>query len=115
VRPTLEVHGIGGGFVGPGTKTVIPAQASAKVSMRLVPEQRPEPIFRAFEARVRRLTPPGVRTAVRALSMAEPVAVAVDAPAVQAAAAAVEDGFYLPNVYRGIDAVIAFMQRLGGA
>ena len=52
-RPTLEVHGIAGGFTGAGAKTVIPAKATAKVSIRLVPNQDPEKIIAAYK-KVRR-------------------------------------------------------------
>ena len=47
-RPTMEVHGIAGGFTGAGAKTVIPAKATAKVSIRLVPNQDPDKIIAAF-------------------------------------------------------------------
>jgi acetylornithine deacetylase/succinyl-diaminopimelate desuccinylase-like protein len=63
-RPTLDVNGIWGGYIGAGAKTVLPSVASAKISMRLVPDQEPETIFRAFEARVRELAPPGVTVKV---------------------------------------------------
>jgi acetylornithine deacetylase/succinyl-diaminopimelate desuccinylase-like protein len=66
-RPTLEVHGIIGGFTGEGAKTVIPGVARAKVSMRLVPDQRPNDIFPLFERAVRDLCPPGVEVMVRNL------------------------------------------------
>ena len=56
-RPTLEVHGIRGGFTGEGAKTVIPARAVAKISMRLVPDQRPEEASRAIGACDRRRVP----------------------------------------------------------
>jgi acetylornithine deacetylase/succinyl-diaminopimelate desuccinylase-like protein len=59
-RPTLEVNGIWGGFAGEGAKTVLPAEAGAKLSMRLVPDQDPEEIAALFEAQMRRLAPPGV-------------------------------------------------------
>ena len=61
-RPTLEVHGIAGGFTGAGSKTVIPAQATAKVSFRLVPNQDPEKIIEAFKKFVEDNTPPGSRS-----------------------------------------------------
>ncbi len=60
-RPTLEVHGMPGGFVAPGAKTVIPAKASAKVSMRLVPNQNPEDILKRYKNYVKKLTPKGIQ------------------------------------------------------
>lgn len=98
-RPTLEVHGIAGGFTGEGAKTVIPARASAKVSMRLVPHQNPAKIFASFQKEVARLTPPGLRVEVRSLSSAEPVAMEASHPMVQAAAKALSETFRKPTVY----------------
>ena len=69
-RPTLEVHGIAGGFTGAGAKTVIPAAATAKVSIRLVPRQDPDKWSRAFKEFVQKNTPKGIRTEVRVLSAA---------------------------------------------
>ena len=66
-RPTLDVHGIMGGFTGEGTKTVIPARATAKVSMRLVPDQDPHAILENLRAFVAELATPGTRTRVTAL------------------------------------------------
>jgi len=74
-RPTLDVHGIAGGWIGVGPKTVIPARAVAKISMRLVPDQRAKTIFRAFEKKVRKLAPEGVTVEVRQLSAGDPVLV----------------------------------------
>ena len=59
-RPTLEVHGVPGGFVTQGAKTVIPAKASAKVSMRLVPNQDLDDILKRYTALVKKLTPKGI-------------------------------------------------------
>src|SRR5690606_21734322 len=59
-RPTLEVNGIWGGFQGEGTKTVLPAEAHAKITCRLVPDQDPEQVLDAIEAHIRANTPPGV-------------------------------------------------------
>ncbi len=98
-RPTLEVHGIMGGFIGPGPKTVIPARAAAKVSMRLVPEQKPKAVLRAFTRKVEKLTPPGIRTEVKVLSLADPVLVAPEEQAVRVAARAIEEVFGRPPVY----------------
>jgi acetylornithine deacetylase/succinyl-diaminopimelate desuccinylase-like protein len=87
-RPTLEIHGIGGGFSGAGGKTVLPAKALAKVSMRLVPDQKPDAIFRSLERYVRRQARPAFRVAVRKLSTGHPWVVSPDEPAVRAAARA---------------------------
>ena len=59
-RPTLEVHGIVGGFIAPGAKTVIPAKGSAKVSMRLVPNQDADDILKKFTDYVTKITPKGI-------------------------------------------------------
>ncbi|MBI3997445.1 MAG: dipeptidase [Armatimonadetes bacterium] len=99
VRPTLDVHGIGGGFTGDGMKTVIPARVVAKVSMRLVPDQRPERIFLQYARFVRRNCPPGVRVEVRRLGSASPVDVSPDTPPVRAAARALQEVFGKPVVY----------------
>jgi acetylornithine deacetylase/succinyl-diaminopimelate desuccinylase-like protein len=80
-RPTLELHGIRGGFVGEGQKTVIPAKIVAKVSMRLVPDQDPSEILGLFEARVRELAPPSVEVTVRSFSHAAAAVIERDAPA----------------------------------
>jgi acetylornithine deacetylase/succinyl-diaminopimelate desuccinylase-like protein len=98
-RPTLDAHGIAGGFVGDGLKTVIPARATAKVSMRLVPDQQPDRLFPAFERAVRRLAPAGARVEVRKTGTAKPVLVSPDAPAVRSAARALEATFGVPPVY----------------
>jgi acetylornithine deacetylase/succinyl-diaminopimelate desuccinylase-like protein len=98
-RPTLDAHGIAGGFVGDGLKTVIPATATAKVSMRLVPDQQPDRLFPAFERAVRRLAPAGTRVQVRKIGTAKPVLVSPDASAVQAGARALEATFGVPPVY----------------
>jgi acetylornithine deacetylase/succinyl-diaminopimelate desuccinylase-like protein len=68
--PTLEIHGIRGGFVGDGAKTVIPAHAMAKVSLRLVPGQRFEKVSRQLERAVARLAPPWAEVSVTHLTAA---------------------------------------------
>ncbi len=115
-RPTLDVHGIAGGFTGDGMKTVIPSRATAKVSMRLVPDQRPERIFKQYARFVQRLAPPGVRVEVRHLASAPPVLVAPDAPPIRAAARALEATYGTPPVYvrtgGSIPVVAGFTQAL---
>jgi acetylornithine deacetylase/succinyl-diaminopimelate desuccinylase-like protein len=116
-RPTLEVHGMPGGFTGEGSKTVIPAQASAKISMRLVPEQDPDEIFRLFESHVRHLQPIGTRVSVRRYYGAAPVVVSPDAPAVTAARRAFSEAFgreaVLIRMGGTIPIVADFIDRLG--
>lgn len=98
-RPTLEVHGVVGGFQGEGGKTVIPAKAAAKVSMRLAPRQDPEKILAAFQSKVERLSPPGLRIRVQVHSTAKPVLIEPSHPFVQAAARALTETFHKPTVY----------------
>ncbi len=90
-RPALEVHGIAGGFTGTGAKTVIPATATAKVSMRMVPDQDPEKMFEAFSAWVAAHTPKGIQTKVTRLSGGPAVVVNPDHPAIHMAAEAFQD------------------------
>ncbi|HWP85605.1 MAG TPA: dipeptidase [Terriglobia bacterium] len=116
-RPTMEIHGFVGGFQGEGAKTVIPAKASAKVSMRLVPRQDPGKILRAFEEQVKRLTPPGLRLEVRLLSSGKPVRIEPSHPYLQAAAQALTETFHKQTVFiRGggsIPIVARFQDSLG--
>ena len=79
--PTFEIHGIKGGFTGVGAKTVIPAEAMAKVSLRLVPNQRLKTVERQLAAAVRRYTPKYVTARVEFLHGAEPAQVRVSHPA----------------------------------
>ena len=90
-RPTLEVHGIAGGFTGAGAKTVIPASATAKVSFRLVPSQDPSKIYAAWERFVAANTPAGLAMTVRKLSAAPASVVSPDHPAIRLAAEAFEE------------------------
>jgi acetylornithine deacetylase/succinyl-diaminopimelate desuccinylase-like protein len=90
-RPTLEVHGIAGGFTGAGAKTVIPARATAKVSMRMVPNQNPEKIIAAYKKFVADNTPAGIQTEVRVLSWGPAIIVNPDHPAIHVAASAFRD------------------------
>ncbi len=84
-RPTLDVHGIRGGFTGEGQKTVIPSRALAKVSTRLVPDQDPAEILASLRSYVQSLATPGVTAEVRPISMTKPVLCGVDHAGVAAA------------------------------
>ncbi len=78
--PTLEIHGIRGGFTGEGAKTVIPASATAKVSLRLVPGQSVKKVFKLLRQRVKELAPKWADVEVRLIHGGEPVQVKLDAP-----------------------------------
>lgn len=99
-RPTLDVNGIWGGFQGEGSKTIIPAHAHAKVSMRLVANQDPQELLRLFRDYVVQVTPPGVRVEVHDLGTGRPSATPVDHPVVLTAARALEATFGRRPVYR---------------
>ncbi len=90
-RPTCDVNGIFGGYQGEGAKTVLPAWAGAKVSMRLVPNQDPEKIAALFTDYVRQITPHGVRVEVQDHHGAQAVLIDTKGPISEAAMAAQED------------------------
>jgi len=98
-RPTFEVHGIAGGFTGPGSKTVIPATATAKVSFRLVPRQDPEKIIAAFRQFAKKHAPRGIQLDVRVLSASPGLSVNPDHPAIHTAAQAFADIYQKPTVF----------------
>ena len=89
-RPTLEVHGMPGGFTGAGAKTVIPARALAKVSLRLVPDMSPSETFAALRDFVAGITPPGVTAEVRLIHSGDPVVVSTDNAYIRAATSALK-------------------------
>ena len=92
-RPTLDVSGIWGGFQGAGQKTIIPAEAHAKLSCRLVPAQDPHRIFELLAAHIAREAPAGVRMDVGYLSGGIPTLQPIDHPATRAAARALSAVF----------------------
>ncbi|MBI2822837.1 MAG: dipeptidase [Acidobacteria bacterium] len=92
-RPTFEVNGILAGFTGEGAKTVIPARAMAKVSMRLVPDQQPDKIARLFEEHLRSVCPPAVELKITRMHGGKAWLAPIDHPAMQAASRAYEKGF----------------------
>jgi acetylornithine deacetylase/succinyl-diaminopimelate desuccinylase-like protein len=157
-RPTLEVHGIRGGFTGTGAKTVIPAKALVKISMRLVPDQQPDEAAAQLQAAVANACPPGVTAEFKSIHGAPPSVVPTDSKFIRAAADAMTEVFgketvytrsggsipivglfaehlgipsvmmgfglpddnlhapneklYLPNFFRGIEAVIRYLEKL---
>jgi acetylornithine deacetylase/succinyl-diaminopimelate desuccinylase-like protein len=116
-RPTLDANGIVGGFTGQGKKTVIPARASAKVSMRLVPDQDWKTILAALQKQVQELTTPGVQVTVDMLGAAPPVTCGVDHPAARAMRAAYKAAFgketSLIRVGGSIPVSIDFQEAVG--
>ncbi|MGW8283365.1 MAG: dipeptidase [Gemmatimonadota bacterium] len=98
-RPALDVNGMISGFTGEGAKTVLPAHARAKVSMRLVPDQDPDEIAGLFESHVRDMAPDGVRVRIKALHGGRPWAANPESPLFDAAAAALEQSFGRKPVY----------------
>ncbi len=158
-RPTLEVHGIRGGFTGEGAKTVIPARAVAKVSARLVADQNPAEAAGQIIDAVRKATPKGVTAEFKVIHSAAPSLVDPTNPFVRSSAQAMQEvfrketvyirsggsipivglfdqhlgipsvmmgfglpddnlhapneKFHLPNLFRGIDAVVSYLKLLG--
>jgi len=98
-RPTLDVHGIAGGFTGAGAKTVIPARALAKVSMRLVPEMTTAESFALYKAYVESICPKGITLEVRLIHAGDAVVVSTDNPYVQAATSAMHEVFAKETVF----------------
>ncbi len=98
-RPTFEVHGIAGGFTGAGSKTVIPAQATAKVSIRLVPRQEPDKVIAAFEKFLQENTPPGIQIKLRVLGKGPGLLVKPDHPAIRVAAQAFSEVYGKQTVF----------------
>lgn len=92
-RPTFEVHGIRGGFVGEGAKTVIPSTATAKVSLRLVADQQPDVVLDLVRKQVQKLAVQGVTMEVRDLHGGNGVTFPRDAAPLQAAAAALAEEY----------------------
>ncbi len=92
-RPTLDIHGIKGGFIGEGQKTVIPAVVSAKVSMRLVPNQNAAEIAELFSQHIQRIAPKTMELSIKKYSAENGAVVDTSSVAIEAAVQAFEQGF----------------------
>ena len=116
-RPTFEVNGLLSGFTGDGAKTVIPAVAMAKVSMRLVPDQEPDAIADLCAAYLRKVTPKTVELTVTRMHGGRPWMTDFDNPFIQAAGRAIELGFGRRPVFNreggSIPVVATFQEVLG--
>lgn len=117
VRPTLECNGIWGGFTGDGAKTVLPSKASAKISMRLVPDQKADKIAKLFEKHIKKIAPKTVSVNIRYLHGGEPAITPIEHPGVQAAVVALQKGFGKKPLYQreggSIPIVVQFKELLG--
>ena len=116
-RPTLEINGMYGGFIGEGAKTVIPARASAKISMRLVPNQDPDRIAALFETHLRSITPASVELTLTRMQGGKPWVTSTDQPSMRIASRAFKKGFGKTPVFirqgGSIPVVATFRETLG--
>jgi acetylornithine deacetylase/succinyl-diaminopimelate desuccinylase-like protein len=116
-RPTMDVHGMPGGFIGAGAKTVIPAKATAKISFRLVPGMKPETTFALYKAFVEEICPKGIVVKATLIHSGEPIVVSTDNAYVRAATEAMAEVFGKETVFvRGggsIPIVGDFVRELG--
>ncbi|SIT70284.1 dipeptidase [Edaphobacillus lindanitolerans] len=117
IRPTLEINGIFGGFSGEGIKTVLPSEAGAKITCRLVPDQDPDEIVAKLRAHIEKHKPAGVELSVTEFDKGKPFLTPYDHPAIQAAGKSFEAVYQVPTAYtRGggsIPIVAAFDEILG--
>lgn len=115
-RPTLEVNGLSSGFTGEGAKTVLPATAMAKISMRLVPDQDYRKIETLFEDYVKSIAPPTVQVEIKSMHGGKPWVASLDDPALVTASKAIEAGFGKRPVFQreggSIPIVAAFTELL---
>ncbi|WP_203247568.1 dipeptidase [Sporosarcina beigongshangi] len=98
-RPTLEVNGVFGGFSGEGIKTVLPAEAGAKITCRLVPDQDPDDIIDKLKAHIEQHKPAGVTVTVSEFDKGKPFITPFDHPAIQAAGRSYEKVYHVPTAY----------------
>ncbi|MBO6081468.1 MAG: dipeptidase [Bacteroidales bacterium] len=117
IRPSLDVCGIWGGYTGPGAKTVLPSQAHAKISMRLVPNQLSAKITPLFEAWFKKIAPPYVKVEVKPCEGGDGFLIPIGSPAFQAASKAMTEVYGIepvPSRGGGSIAVLADMQQILG-
>jgi len=116
-RPTLDVNGMWGGYTQPGAKTVLPSKAYAKISMRLVPDQKPAHILQLIRDYLTEIAPPGIKVEVRGLHSGESAIVRRDSPAMQAAFRAYAETFGRQPIFvraGGSIPVVATFQKVLG-
>lgn len=116
-RPTLDVNGIWGGYIGEGAKTVLPSKANAKISMRLVPHQGSHEISEIFQKHFESIAPANVKVKVTAHHGGEPVVTPTDSVAYKAAAKAIQTAFGkdpIPTRGGGSIPIIALFEKTLG-
>ena len=118
-RPSLDCNGIFGGFTGEGAKTVLPSKATAKISMRLVPNQDPKKIAKLFKSYINKIVPKTVKVEASTLHGAYPIATSLDNKATLSAAAALAKVFGKKTVFMreggSIPIVVTFAKKLKAA
>ncbi|MEM1323222.1 MAG: dipeptidase [Bacteroidota bacterium] len=115
IRPTLDVNGIWGGYIGEGAKTVLPSKAYAKISMRLVPNQNPKKITRLFSQHFKSIAPPSVKVKVTPHHGGEPAVTPTDSVEYQAAHHAMETTFGkapIPQRSGGSIPIVALFEKV---
>lgn len=113
VRPTLEVNGIYGGFQGEGIKTVLPAEAHAKITCRLVPDQDPQEISELIQQHIQAHTPPGVTVTTTLFDQGKPFVTPFDHPAIQAAGRAYQKAYGVEPAYTRMGGSIPIVETFG--
>ena len=117
IRPTLDVNGIWGGYMGEGSKTVIPSWAKAKISMRLVPHQTPDEISDLFAAHFRNIAPKGVTVKINYHHGGFPVVTPIDSDEYRAASMAIEKTYNkkpVPERGGGSIPIVAMFEKVLG-
>jgi len=115
IRPTLDVNGIWGGYIGEGAKTVLPSKAFAKISMRLVPNQSSEKITQLFKSHFESIAPPSVKVNVKPHHGGEAAVTPTDTPEYQAASKAMEETYRktpIPQRSGGSIPIVALFEKV---
>jgi len=115
-RPTLDCNGIVGGFTGKGAKTIIPSNASAKISMRLVPNQNPQKIEKLFTKYIKKIAPDYVDVKITSIHGGSPFIAKLNQPIMKVAAKAMSSAFGKETVFMreggSIPIVVEFAEKL---
>ena len=113
IRPTLDVNGIWGGYIGEGAKTVLPSKASAKISMRLVPNQSSDEITKLFTEHFQKIAPKSVKVKITPHHGGQPAMLSTDSIGYQAASKAMEEAWGktpIPTKEGGSIPIVALFQ-----